>query len=397
MEGNEAQSGWNIGKLVGDVLEQAAVPGSGEAPPAAGAPSPEPAAPAPAPPETPGTPEAGASDLDRLAPPPDVFKPKAPPAPPESALSDESLLEGAPTPVLRDKKQLTTWTGLKREIKSLEQQLVERDRQIQELSSRANATPTVSSDELAALQAKVSEYETRIGQLDVSQSKEFREKYDRNLDGMFARGVALMERAGVERELAIERMKGVLAAPSMDGVQDLLGDLPLPVQGAVLNLHTDMQSLQEARTAAINSWRETQAALKEDAVRTQTAELTRRMDEGLATAVNEVREEGSWLFKASGTNPDWDAKVNDRIAAVRGILRASDPKTVAKYVAEGVAARTYRELYETAMTELVKVRSELGAVTQATPSVGVRGPAPVGMVKPAVARSVDEFFDRELR
>jgi hypothetical protein len=137
-----------------------------------------------------------------------------------------------------------------------------------------------------------------------------------------------------------------------------------------------MREGQQQRAAAIKEWKTTRAAMTEQSMRAQEVERAKVMTQSLDTALNNLREEGSWLFAKSETDESWNQKVAERVDVVRGILQTGDATALAKYVADGVASLTYRKLYEDKASEVAKLRRELALSRGSQPGLGGDGAPP---------------------
>jgi hypothetical protein len=158
-----------------------------------------------------------------------------------------------------------------------------------------------------------------------------------------------------------------------------------------------MKDMQTRRAQAIQEWRNTQSALREEEQRQSEAIHQQVLVENVTGAIDQLRQEGSFLFSRSDTDDNWNKSVETRIQAARGIL-TGPPNVLAKYVADGVAAKTYRQLYLRERASVNKLQQDLKNVMSGRPIVGrdsSAGPAPIpaGDRKP---RSADSWLEQNL-
>lgn len=362
---------------------------------------------APESPEGEGVKEAPAAPKSSV--PFDVFKPKvAEPAskPEEPQVKPEDPLASydprkdpeAPIEVRRgDQKATNAWMKGKRHEKELESKLAEA---LKKLESQEAAPKEKAPDveEFATLKRQLEEAEAKIGRLDLSQSRAFKAQFDSRIESEFNKGVAMLVRSGVPKEEAVSKMRD-LARPgvSYDEIQEKLSEQPIALQGALYSLVTDLSAIHEQRQMALDDWRKTAPALKENENRISVAELSKAVVADTDAAVEQLRNEGSWMYKFSDGDEVWNSEVRKRVGMVHGILKASNPKEIVRYVADGIVAREYRKLFEASAEEVDRLCSELNARVRVTPGVGANG-VRRGTAAPSKtgAISVDRWLDENI-
>lgn len=364
---------------IGDIFNNLAA----EAPTATPAPvTPAPATPAApaAPAATPSQPSPGATPINI---PDDVLKRQlnigaspsgaSAPTPQPAAGATEDDMAGAPAGVEADAKARHAWVTLRREARQFKTEL---DQARKDLDAAKAAKPP-EVEEVAKLKQQLSDYEDRIGKLDVTQSKTFQAQFDQPLNSLFTRSLSIMTKSGKDPRQARDLLLRVINPnASFEEIQSALSEEPVAVQGALFNNAVEMVELQKRRHAALSDWRSTAAALRENESRTSVAQLSQAIVADTTQAVEALRDEGSWLFMKSDVDQQWNTDVDQRIKAVHGILKMNNPADLVKYVADGVAARTYRQLHAAASTRVKELEAELARRNGVVPRMAGGGTVP---------------------
>jgi len=137
--------------------------------------------------------------------------------------------------------------------------------------------------------------------------------------------------------------------------------------------------------------------MKEEEQRQAQTQLQAQMEAYVSNAITQVQQEGSWMFKASPANKAWNDGVQTRIETVKGVLKTGTPDVLAKYVAEGVAAKAYRDWGTVLAVENKKLKAQLEAMSAIQPGLGGgrpdRAPTPPASKTPA---QPEEFLNKLL-
>ena len=168
-----------------------------------------------------------------------------------------------PDTIAGDQKANKAWAKVKTERREMRDKAKSLEAEIERL--RTNQTPDL--EEVVGLRKQIESYETKIGQLDITRTRDFKAKFDAPRDSVFNRGVSLLIKAGREADHA-KSIMGKLVDPSLsfDQVQELVSEEPFALQGSMVTLAAEYQELEQGRTSAIENWQETRAALGEQAV-----------------------------------------------------------------------------------------------------------------------------------
>jgi hypothetical protein len=258
--------------------------------------------------------------------------------------------------------------------------------------------PEVS--EIAELKQKLEQAEDKIGQLDVTQSRLFKEQFTNKLDSSFLRGVKYLESAGKDSNSA-NAIMAKLVQPGLkyNEIQELLSDEPVAVQGAIFQLVSDIQEVRAHSEEAKKNWRATQAADQEENRRVSVAELSKSIVADTSEAIEQVKQEGSWLFAPSATDQNWNNQISNLSKQIHGILRLSvdKPKVIAKYVAEGIVAPIYRKLYEHERERVRSLEEDITKQQKSRPSLRDSGTPTSSETKDkSGAKNVNSWLDEKL-
>ena len=369
-------------------------------------------APATSVPPTGGSDDGGLpEDVARKANIGDILAPPAAQAATKQAAASTPSDELTPPPEVAaaGKKGVDAWTAAKREAKEVKRQMDALNQELTELKAKAGQTSTTEVEgmktKMQELEAKLKDAESgraalenQVGQLDLSKTKAFKDKFDVPLNTKFKQGVQDLSKAGIDAKTAQDLMTRLIDPSRTDEqIQDMLQDLPPLIQGSVYHRVTEMIQGQKQRAAALKDWKATQAAMSEQTQRERETAQSKAMEQSLDTAMDKLREEGSWLFMKSDTNDNWNTQLSERIDAVRGVLQSGDAPTLAKYVADGLAARTYRTLYEAKSKEVNKLVRELEISRGAQPSLGGEGSLAQPVDSTKVPVKEDDWLRKMLR
>ncbi len=295
----------------------------------------------------------------------DILPPDEP-APEEPADADGGTDDPAPAEVSRDPKAAHAWAELKRQNKELKKQL-------EEASKASAAAP---ADEVESLRSKLSEYEEKVGQFDLTATQAFQQRYDTPMRTLLKRGIALLTKAGMEPAEASKVVQGVYSAQSQEAIEDLVAGQPVSVQGALAMYSAEYSELASARAGAVKDWRASKAALAAQQERDQEIAIAEMAQRDIAQAMSQSLAEGNWMFRrTNGQDPEWDKKVAERELLVRGLVKNAKPSEIIKWVIEGVTAKPLRELYAFETKRARKLQQELEAALGGSPRLGASGTA----------------------
>lgn len=296
-----------------------------------------------------------ASAAEEVTPPP--------PPPPE---------DQEPPEITANPKARNAWTKSKQEQKRLKAEL----ETVRAELEAAKKNPPTDPAELEKLKQAAQERDRLIeelGKRDVTLSPEFKKQYDLPINQKYQQTLAALVQAGKKPEDAKSLILKIIK-PGNDAntIQDMIIEEAPLLQGILFQNGLEMIELQKRRAGAVQDWKATKSALREEEQRSAQALMQSQMESAVSTAVDALRTEGSWAFKQSASNQKWNAEVDQRIEAVKGILKTASPEVLAKYVADGVAAKAYREHGAAVLAQNKKLRAELAQLVGARPGLGGR-------------------------
>ena len=241
------------------------------------------------------------------------------------------------------------WAQIKAEKKALKEQLAAREAEILAAKQQLAAVQKPPEiEEIAKMKQQIEQYEDRLGQLDITQSATFQKTYDAPLNMLFDRGMRMLVKTGMDpneaRKLAISAIDPQIKTNER---ADMISEQPVAVQGALMNIFEEIVDVQNARAEAIKNWKETSAAMKDQEGRTSMADMSKSIVTDTEQAVDALKAEGNWLYMESQKpeHAEWNRQVQERVRAVHGILKTAKPADLVKYVADGVTARSFRDMY----------------------------------------------------
>lgn len=300
----------------------------------------------------------------------------------------------------RGKKGVDAWTAAKREAKQFKQQVEELQSKLQSIESE-----TQSNAELEELKKKYEQsekarqqVEERLGQVDIVYSNEFKNTYDKPIANSYNKSIKILMQAGVDQKSAKALVSRTMTPTNtQDQIMDLVQDFPPAIQGALYQNALEMIEGQKRRNDAIKNWKSTKAALSEEEKRSAEVRMKEIISQNVDSAIETVRNEGSWLYTRSESDEKWNESVAERVEAVKGLMKSATPDVLAKYVAEGLVSQSYRKLYEKQLVESRKLKKELSARERVRPGLGGASfPDDSGPDKSKPLKG-DDWLDKTLR
>jgi hypothetical protein len=273
----------------------------------------------------------------------------------------------APTAIDNDPKARHAFAKVKAERK----QMREENKRLREELDRLSKSQTPDLQEVLDLRKQIDSYETKLGQFDIASTRSFKERFDAPLNHAYKRCVSLLTMSGRDPETAnsiVSKLTDAGMEPS--AISDALADEPYALQGALLTLVNDYRDLQSTRQEAIEHWKETKAALGEQAVRDSEIKLMENIESDTGLAVAQALKEGNWMFGTSVSNEEWNKQVGTRVEAVKGIMRNAKRAELVKWVVEGITARPLRQMFLAAQKQNTALKAELDKMVTLSPKLG---------------------------
>lgn len=324
---------------------------------------------------------------------------KTPAAPDPLADAEDEARAQQTLQALPEKAQREAFINLRRELKEEKQRRKDIESKIaqaqQELEQTRTQTGQATAEalaqvtkELEATKAKLVETEGEIGKTNYEKSREFQERYVLPSQAVLTKMEKLLTTAGGHsKEEAVSILRAFLQAPANQRAE-ALGEEPVAIQGALLSAVADYDDLSENAQIALQNWRDRKAAVTEEQRRIEKAGFVKNLFADTDKAVEALVAEGNVLYTKTGDS-EWNKKVDERIASIRGVLSGSDPSTVIKYVADGVTSSQWRDMYFGLAKSYKELKAQAEGIVRARAPVG--GDASVGQLaaKPKPKTSQD--------
>ncbi len=300
--------------------------------------------------------------------------------------------EPAPLSVQQDEKANKAWQKLKQERRELRDKVKAQEAMLAKMSEQ-QADGAV--EEVARLRAAVRDYETKLAKYDLAETQAFKDRFDKPMTSVAQRGVAAAVRFGKSPEEAQELMKKLLTgSKTPEDLSDMLASEPYSLQGALVNLAAEFDELSQARSAALKDWEQTQAALKSETKRESAVKLMEDVERDTEAALQQVQKAGNWMYTRSEQSPEWNAQVDQRIKAVKGILRSGKPQDIITLIMEGATAMDTRALAASLNDQVKDLQARVQGLVKRSPSFGEGGNPPAqGGEMPSKPRAPAEFLE----
>jgi len=289
----------------------------------------------------------------------------------EAAADAAEAEDAVPPEAAATEKSRSAWTGVKRENKELKAKLAQ-------LEGKLKSGDPEADQKIQALTEQIAEYEDKIGRLDLTQSKTFKNKYEGPVNALRNRSVqVLMRYTGRNAEDAQALVQALERADTND-IQQAISEEPPAVQGALLQNLIEMQEATATRDRALSDWKNTKSAVEVSGSKDEEAEVLRQIVAQTTDAVKvlaatpEEGGEGSWLLAEQPDNPQWQEQRQKIVSATRAALR--DKKEIPKLVMEGIAAGIYRKLSEQLYQENQELKNSVSSRDRVRPRLNGRPP-----------------------
>lgn len=257
--------------------------------------------------------------------------------------------------------------------KSLREQLKQAQSELMAAKSDSVDPAEVSKfkEEIESYKEKVEKLEADIGQLDLTKSPAFREQYDDKINQIGTKMAKLLTQEGLDQAEAVQFVRQVIAEQRPSAREQLINDMAPGLSGTLAALGLQADEVVQARAAALENWKETSAALEETNIRKQTAQLSEKVEEYTQSALEEAKKLGNPYYM-DGKTEEWNAQVQKRKEALKGILLSGDMGKVASLVAEGLTAADLRGRYAKLLKDKREVDAELASVLKGSPNLSGR-------------------------
>lgn len=227
---------------------------------------------------------------------PKVAEPAAEPDASAAAQPAAESTEAQPPEGFND-QQAHAWAALRaqaRQAREAARRLQQENEGLRRQSEAIAAEKAKLAEAARAKEDKVHELEEHVGKVDLSQSPEFKARYDKPLESIYSEiGSLIHDNAanadgapleGAELQAAVERV----ATSDDAGFQSTVQSLPQEVQGALLLERQKINRISVERENALADWRKTRSGLEQSSVEQQVLESSRRRSEQAEKAIEAV-------------------------------------------------------------------------------------------------------------
>jgi hypothetical protein len=287
----------------------------------------------------------------------------------------------------KEKNAFLKERGFNKTLRTEVQQLREKLTQV-EAAAQDSARAKELETQLEQERQKARQLEDELGKIDLTRSPAFRSQYDDKINQVGGKMVQTLISEGVDQNEAVQFVRQVIAETKPAARERLIRDMAPGLEGTLSGLALQIDEVTQTRAAALEKWRETQAALSEVETRQRVAEITGKVDEVTGAAVSEVLKLGNPYFMKTD-DADWNKEVEQRVAQVKGVLLTGDFAKIAPLVAEGLTAADLRMRYSALLKQKREVDAELDAVLKGAPRLGTRA-APASFENPADSQAIKE-------
>jgi hypothetical protein len=323
---------------------------------------------------------------DQLPPVPDIPEGPSLPGDVSSAIqaedplvpSDEEVGVEAPQEVKDgDEKAVSAWAHLKRDNKTKDRRIQDLEDQVRQQELERESRPDIPVEEIAQLKQQVVDYEEKIGRLDLSQTKAFKDRYDSKLADLAVRGAQTLQQAGRDESSASFIMQQLIQTNGdVNQIQEILAEEQPMIQSAMLNVVNEILAVGGKRAQALEDWKATRAVLQDGVERGDVASTAAAVVEYTKSGAQQLEQEDSWIFRESSEDLDWNEQRHDIIRGAQRVLVEGDNAEIARYVMEGFASSRYRKLFEVSHARCQKLETELQRRISKAPGLGAAPVAP---------------------
>ena len=293
--------------------------------------------------------------------------------PVQEEVKGKSLVEEELPPPLPDEdekppKDHVAWASLRKSEKEARKKLATILPKIKEYEEKLKEYEKLRA-ELEEARKQIKEMDEKIALVDITQSRFFREEYDRPIAERFQKLAKILVKTGKNQEEAVAIGKRLMdPSLTIDQIQSILGeDTPQAVQATIIQLATDIQDLAERRQKAIEERsQELRARAELEKKNPFVGDLT---DEKIQTVASNLSENGSWLYRTVENNEEWNEGVRKRIDLAAKIIRSGDMETMTKLLLEGVVSSSYRKMFEAEREKTKKLEAALKKLKVLSPRI----------------------------
>lgn len=269
-------------------------------------------------------------------------------------------------------------------------QLREDNKALRAAQEAASKTAVAPPEELQKLQTQLdaekqarTKLEEQIGQIDLSQSPQFKDAFDNKIQGLYTRAIKELVKDGLDAPAARQLVQQAAQMAKPSEREALFANEASGVAMTLTGLFSTVDELRENRAVALSNWRQTKSAQEESAVKNTSYAMSTRIEQDVNDAIAVLRTEKNGYYMESPSNQEWNSAVAQRVQTLKGVLHRQDPKQVVRLIADGLTAPEFRKLYATSQAQFAalkvqhdKLLADFQAIDKRSLPLGGRGWTP---------------------
>ena len=194
------------------------------------------------------------------------------------------------------------------------------------------------ADELKLRDDKVKQLEDELGKLDLQHRPEFKSKYDVPLESLATEvaGIVKSETSATDDDNEARQIAGRMFSMDDDKFQEVVAQLPSPVQGSLWDKRRQARELMGARDHAVQEWRSTQAGVVAEDQQSQIVQRSERRREMADSAIDFAKNQTPIAKRLSVlVEPTYQQDVANVDTAFKGFMQEADDKAIARAAYQG--------------------------------------------------------------
>jgi Uncharacterized protein containing TOPRIM domain, potential nuclease len=351
---------------------------------------PAPPAPPPAPAPAPGQKPAPAANPASTLPGVDMSAIMGKVAPPANTANtantanpddDDEISDTPPAP--NDPKADHEWKKVRGKYKTARARVQELEQEFQAFKkSGITEAMSASQKRIQELETQNAQYDERIAQISLSESKQFKDKFVAPVQAAESRVLEALVKSGMTEEEAKARAGKLIGMDYKTLEEELAYEKPI-VAGSITLALTERAKLVETANKALTDWRSTRAGMEVEGSLQSTQQKAELVSASFDAGLKKAIANGNWMY-ADMDDESFRAARSQNLEAAKGILMNGSGEDIAALVLEGLTARSTRLMLEQAHADRLKAEEALSRITGAAPAIngtpdrGTPGAAPLG-------------------
>ena len=223
---------------------------------------------------------------------------------------------------------------------------------------------TALAQQLNEANKRNADLEDKLGKLDLSQSKEFHEKYDAPLEAVQSAISSALVAAGRQQNEALDLANQILGS---NNPAELLSELPATTQGMIMYKLQEAANLWAARDQALNEWRTTQQGLAQVSLRENFVNDAAHRAEVAKAAIEKAKLIAPTM---QWDDPSYNGRRDEAMQKALDWYQKAPEDQIAAAAMEGFMAPFAYEVIKDLQTQVADLTNQLnGRRTLAAPPV----------------------------